>query len=293
MNGKVRILVLSASFAAAALALSPPAARAAGESPRLPDVAANDNTVAGGRLDRGVLHISLVARRGLFYPDGPGTMGLPIEAFGEAGKPLQIPGPFVHVPVGTRVDATLRNDLNHPLTVRGLASPEDRLTSFVRIAPGQTRHVSFVLDRAGAFGYYGADHGGLVDSRLFDDAESSGAIVVEKPHGLRLDHAFVLALYTPIKQKDGSPNFVYALVTINGRSFPATERLTYERGQRVRWAVFNASPMNHPMHLHGFYFRLERPDAYDQVTHAFVPGEAELLSWTADRAGQLDVSLPY
>ncbi len=43
--------------------------------------------------------------------------------------------------------------------------------------------------------------------------------------------------------------------------------------------------MNHPMHLHGFYYRLDRPDSYDQVTHAFIPGEADELSWTADRAG--------
>ena len=87
--------------------------------------------------------------------------------------------------------------------------------------------------------------------------------------------------------KDGTPNFIYLLETINGRSFPATERLTYERGQTVRWAVFNASSsMNHPMHLHGFYYRLDARERVRQVTHAFFPGEAEELSWTADRAGK-------
>src|SRR6185437_14941983 len=30
---------------------------------------------------------------------------------------------------------------------------------------------------------------------------------------------------------------------------------------------------------------LDRPDAYDEVTHAFRPGEADELHWTADRAG--------
>ncbi len=251
----------------------------------LPAVAANDNTVAGGRLERGVLHLSLVARRGLFYPDGPGTIGLPIEAFGEVGKPLQIPGPFVHVPVGTTLDVTVRNDLNHELTVRQLAAPADRPWSNVRIAPHATRHVSFVLDRPGAFGYYGSDKGESVDARILDDAELSGVIVVEKPNAPPLNHVFVLGLYAPVNAKDGSPDPMYNLDTINGRSFPATERLTYERGQHVRWAVFNASAGIHPMHLHGFYFRLDRPDAYDQVTHAFFPGEAGELSWTADRAG--------
>ena len=287
MNGTIRkvFVVLTACAAYAvpirATAGPPPAGSTFG----LPAVAANDNTVAGGKLERGVLRLSLVARRGLFYPDGPGTLGLPIEAFGEVGKPLQIPGPFLHVPVGTRIDATIRNELDHELTVRGLATSAERLTSFVQIRAHATRRISFVVDRAGAYGYYGSDNGEPIDARIFADAELSGAIVVEASKAPSLDHVFVLGLYAPVKMKDGSPNFMYLLETINGRSFPATERLTYERGHHVRWAVFNASSMNHPMHLHGFYYRLDSPDSYDQVTHAFFPGEAEELSWTADRAG--------
>ena len=95
----------------------------------------------------------------------------------------------------------------------------------------------------------------------------------------------MLGLYDAVRLKDGTPNFLYLLETINGRSFPATERLTYQRGKTVRWAVFNASLMSHPMHLHGFYYRLDRRGAYDEVTHAFRPGEAEELTWKADRAG--------
>jgi len=55
----------------------------------------------------------------------------------------------VRVPVGTRVEATIRNELGHELNIRGLAAP-------------------------------------------------------------------------------GQPNFLYLLETINGRSFPATEPLTYD-----------------------------------------------------------------
>ncbi len=278
-------MVVLAACAAYAIPIRTSAGPPAGSTFGLPAVAANDNTLAGGKLERGVLRLSLVARRGLFYPDGPGTLGLPIEAFGEVGKPLQIPGPFLHVPVGTRIDATIRNELDHELTVRGLGPFAERLTSFVRIRANATRRVTFVVDRAGAFGYYGSDNGEPIGARIFGDAELSGAIVVETPGAPKLDHVFVLGLYAPVKMKDGSPNFMYFLETINGRSFPATERLTYERGHHVRWAVFNASPMNHPMHLHGFYYRLDRPDSYDQVTHAFFPGEAEELSWIADRAG--------
>ncbi|MBC5825025.1 MAG: multicopper oxidase domain-containing protein, partial [Candidatus Eremiobacteraeota bacterium] len=251
----------------------------------LADIASNDNTAAGGRLAHGTLHIALIARRGLWYPDGPGTIGLPIEAFGEAGRPLRIPGPLVRVPLGTRVVASVRNELSHDLTVRGLAASADALTTALRVPHGATRHVTFDLDRAGAFGYYGSDKGETVDGRVFDDAELSGAILVEAPHAPRVDHVFVLGLYAPVKRKDGTPNFIYMLETINGHAYPATERLAYERGRTVRWAVFNASAMLHPMHLHGFYFRINRPDAYEEVTHPFYPGEADELSWTADRAG--------
>ena len=144
MNGTIRkAFVVLAACAAYAIPIRTSAGPPAGSKFSLPAVAANDNTLAGGKLERGVLRLSLVARRGLFYPDGPGTMGLPIEAFGEVGKPLQIPGPFLHVSVGTRIDATIRNELDHELTVRGLGSFAERLTSFVRIRANATRRVSF------------------------------------------------------------------------------------------------------------------------------------------------------
>ncbi len=65
--------------------------------------------------------------------------------------------------------------------------------------------------------------------------------MVEKPAAARVDHVFVLGLYDAVKLRDGTPNLLYMLETINGRSFPATARLSYERATPVRWAVFNAS----------------------------------------------------
>ncbi len=251
----------------------------------IPEVAANDNTSPGGTLRHGTLTLALVARRGTWYPDGPGTIGLPVDAFGEVGKPLRIPGPLVRVALGTRVIVSVRNDLPSVLTVHGFAAAGDAASQTMRVPRGATRHASFVLDRAGTFGYYGSEFGEPIESRVFDDALLTGAIVVERPGEPRVDHIFVLSLYDAVKSKDGSPDFLYLLETINGRVFPADERLSYERGQHVRWAVYNGSAMTHPMHLHGFYFRLSESDAYDQVTHAFRPNEGDELSWVADRAG--------
>jgi hypothetical protein len=42
--------------------------------------------------------------------------------------------------------------------------------------------------------------------------------------------------------------------SINGLSWPFTERLIYKEGEEVNWKVINASNQQHPMHLHGFYY---------------------------------------
>ena len=46
-------------------------------------------------------------------------------------------------------------------------------------------------------------------------------------------------------------------MAINGLSWPHTERLTYTQGDSVHWRVVNFTEIDHPMHLHGFYFRLD------------------------------------
>ena len=45
-------------------------------------------------------------------------------------------------------------------------------------------------------------------------------------------------------------------MTINGLSWPHTERLQYTQGDSIRWRVINFTELDHPMHLHGFYFRV-------------------------------------
>src|SRR5216683_2559584 len=40
-------------------------------------------------------------------------------------------------------------------------------------------------------------------------------------------------------------------------SWSHTERLSYAQGDSVHWRVVNFTELDHPMHLHGFYFRTE------------------------------------
>jgi len=84
---------------------------------------------------------------------------------------------------------------------------------------------------------------------------------------------------------------------INGLSWPATERFTYELGQRVRWRVINLSSQPHPLHLHGFYFEVNslgdglRDSLFDDahrrlvVTQLLPTGGTMTMTWTPERAG--------
>jgi FtsP/CotA-like multicopper oxidase with cupredoxin domain len=227
---------------------APTSIAAAGTFGRLDDIAFDDSMHSSGTRTGRTLRIALVARWGMWHPDGPGTMGLPIEAFGEAGRPLRIPGPLMHVPPGTRVVVSVRNELAHDLTVRGLAAGPYATEAALTIPAGATRKTAFTLDRPGTSLYYGSDTGESVGARFASDAELSGAIVVDRPHVPPIDRVFVLGIYAPVIEPKIGPNFLYALETINGRSYPATEHLSYERGRRVRWGIVNASSMTHPMH---------------------------------------------
>ena len=84
---------------------------------------------------------------------------------------------------------------------------------------------------------------------------------------------------------------------VNGLSWPATERLTYNLGERIHWRVVNLSSQFHPMHLHGFYFQVESLGdgvrdtaiAAEQrqrvVTQLMPPGGTMAMTWQAERVG--------
>jgi len=84
-------------------------------------ISANDNRIPAGTIVRGVLHLSIDARWGEWHPDGGARPGVPMQAFGETGKPLQIPGPLIRVPVGTEEDLRIQHLVPATeRTVRGL-----------------------------------------------------------------------------------------------------------------------------------------------------------------------------
>jgi FtsP/CotA-like multicopper oxidase with cupredoxin domain len=294
----VFIRILAIVLATVASSVSGACSAASGTASSLPAIVANENRVAAGEASGKIVRISLVARMGLWYPDGPGTLGIPIAAFGEAGKPLEIPGPLVRVPAGTTVELRLRNALSdRTLRIHGLLVDSNGDHPVV-VRRGETRTIRFRRDAPGTYGYSTADERDSFRSQFDADAALVGAIVVDDPQRPRPDdRVFVIGAWDNVWRPDGSVNFGGELLTINGRAWPATERLTYVRGQTVAWRVYNASIESHPMHLHGFPFTLDavgdglratsfaHGPTYREVTHRIAAGQTFDAHWVADRSG--------
>ena len=265
----------------------------------------NDNRTPAGSLRNGVLTVRLEAREADWRPDGDEDPGLTIRAFAEAGKRASVPGPLIRVPEGTEIRASVSNTLSRgTLVVRGLstrgapASAGDTL----QIAAGATREVRFAAGVPGTYYYSGQTVGaGAPDSSGAMDAELHGAFVVDARGASRVanDRVLVIGLWRPKFAQGALINRSDLLrFTINGKSWPNTERLSYAVGDTVRFRVINASIAVHPMHLHGFYFDVgSRGDGSTDstfggststprvVTERAAVGRTFTMTWVPERAG--------
>ncbi len=249
MKWKAVLLALSA-MPLAAQSLSP--------------ITANDNRTPGGNLSRGVLTLQLEMRKGVWHPEKDDGEAIPVYAFGETGKPLQVPGPAIRVPQGTTVDVTLHSSLAVPAVLHGLHQRPGDDTNVVTVAPGATQHVRFVAGIPGTYLYFARTPDGKRGNNRVADSLLGGALVVDPPGFSGRDRIFVLERW------DGPRR-----TAMNGKSWPYTERLNYTVGEKVHWRLVNASDLSHPMHLHGFSFEL---DAEGDGEHykAFAPGDQPL-----------------
>ena len=266
-------------------------------SPAPDSVGANDNRHSVGTLKNGVLTVALEARNGVWHPEGDGGRGLEVAAFAEVGKSLSTPGPLIRVPVGTEVRATVRNRLDKPLIVFGLGKTRGLSDSTI-VPPDGTAELRFAATTAGTFYYLAKRGNDALGLRLPEDLQLHGVIVVDPPNAPKIanERVFVISWWGTIdpKSKTGLDRLTMA---INGLSWPHTERLGYTQGDSVRWRVANFTELDHPMHLHGFYFRVNsrgdgvRDTVYsaDQrrmaVTEVLPPFQTMSLAWRADRPG--------
>jgi FtsP/CotA-like multicopper oxidase with cupredoxin domain len=213
---------------------------------QLPLVIANDNRITGGELRNGVLALNLEITKGSWHPEAENGEAIPVYAFSEKGKPLQAPAPAIRVPQGSTVDITLHSSLTVPATLHGLHQRPGKDTDVITIAPGATQHIRFVAGVPGTYLYWARTPDGRGGNGRALDALLGGALVIDPPGPPSRDRIFVLERWKGPTR-----------TAINGKSWPYTERLNYEVGEKVHWRVVNASDLSHPMHLHGFHFALD------------------------------------
>ena len=140
-------------------------------------VQSNDNRRQAGTLAFGTLWLHLRAAQGTWHPEGPDGPPLSIEALGEVSAPLTVPAPLIRVVEGTRIAASIRNDLDAPLTMHGLCAREGNANECppVIVAPHQTVDVHFAAPRAVPT-TTGSTIGAPVPFR-----ELAGAFIVDRP----------------------------------------------------------------------------------------------------------------
>ncbi len=260
----------------------------------------NDNRIAAGVRTGNAWKLALEARLSDWRPHGDGGAGVTVPAFAVVGGAPRIPGPLLRVTQGSTVTVSVRNTLPtdtlrvYGLYDRPLASAADSVP--LVLARGDQRTVTFRLDAAGTYYYWGTTTRRALAFRTGLDAQLTGAVVVDPPGKAIADRIFVIGMWTDTVARSFLPRR-RVLGVVNGRSWPNTEPLAATVGDSVRWRVINASGDLHPMQLHGFYFRLtSRGDGTTdtlftaersplEVTEAAAMGATFAMTWVPERAG--------
>jgi len=262
----------------------------------------NANTKPAGSLTNGVLTLSLEARRTVWYPNGDSLPGREVLALGEASGPAVVPSPLVRVPAGTTVELTIRNTLDRDTIVFHIppaASCRSSVTAddSVVIAPGARGALRFAATVPGNY-FYRARTNDRLARGLQIGGLMAGAIVVDSVGSPPPRDRVMVLLASTDSVINGVPAGDNTIFSINGRSWPGTERLTATVGDTLHWRVINANNDFHPMHLHGFYYRVDTftgpadPPGLQPilpsgmvVTQRLTPFSAMSMTWVPERAG--------
>ncbi|HYO47365.1 MAG TPA: multicopper oxidase domain-containing protein [Gemmatimonadota bacterium] len=269
----------------------------------LPRIRWNDNDRPAGTRAEGVLTLQLEIVRGEWRFLGDDRPGVEVLAFREIGRDPENPGPLIRVPLGTEIRALVSNPLDVPLVIHGLSTRRVADMDSLVVPAGEEREARFVADVEGTYFYWGTTTASRLafdvpDSRLFEDSQLNGALIVDPPGNPPVrDKVMILSIWFERPPEGQELDWQTETMTINGRPWPLTERLTYDLGDSIHWRMINLTDRVHPMHLHGFFFEV---DAVGDIQRAepLWPGERSLnathlvgigqtadISWYADRPG--------
>jgi len=225
--------------------------------------------------------------------------GLKAKVWGYNG---QLPGPAIEVVEGDKVRIYVTNKLSEPTSVHwhGVLLPNgmDGVSGLNQapIEPGDTYKYEFTLRQHGTHMYH--SH---FDEMTQIGVGTTGLFIIHPkvPKEPKVDRDFALMLgewkiEPGTSRPDPMEMVEFNLLTFNGKAFPATEPLVAKLGERVRIRVANLSAMSHhPIHLHGYQFKITETDggqvpasAQQPETTVLTPvGSTRSVEFIANEAG--------
>jgi FtsP/CotA-like multicopper oxidase with cupredoxin domain len=225
--------------------------------------------------------------------------GLVADCWGFNG---QVHGPTIEAVEGDRVRIYVTNRLPAPTSVHwhGLLLPNgmDGVAGLNQkmIKPGETFKYEFTLKQFGTHMYH-SHHDEMTQMAL----GMLGLFIIHprKPKTPRPDRDFAYMLsewkITPgTSRPDPNEMNDFNIFTFNAKAFPGTAPLVAKLGDRVRVRLANANAMSHhPIHLHGYQFKITETDggqipesAQWPETSVLTPiGTARAFEFIADAPG--------
>jgi FtsP/CotA-like multicopper oxidase with cupredoxin domain len=167
----------------------------------------------------------------------------------------------------------------------------------VQLAAGETHEFHFRATTPGISYYAGRTTSRPVLHRHTDDSQLNGAIVIDPPGATPSDRIFVISNWYTVDPKTVSGLGPNSMITFNGLGWPHTPRIDLVQGDTVHWRFVNVSALDHPIHLHGAYFRVDAKgdgqvdsiyapeDGRLAVTELVLAGRTMDMTWSPLRSG--------
>lgn len=173
-----------------------------------------------------------------------------------------VPGPTIEATEGDRIRVILINELPEPTSIHwhGLEVPnsQDGAGGVTEppTPPGGTHEYEFTLYQHGTFMY----HTGF--NVMKQDALGLGGMVVVHPKRFETspDKEFAIMLqewtFAPGNPNPNISSMDFNWFTFNGKAAPSIDSLRINQGERVRIRFGNLSMQSHPIHIHGYSWRV-------------------------------------
>ena len=176
------------------------------------------------------------------------------------------PGPTIEATEGDRIRVIFKNELPEPTSIHwhGVELPfaQDGAAGYYDfnadrpVLPGGTHVYEFTLYQSGTLMY----HTGF-NMMKQEGMGQAGLLVVhpkEYPHKIDKDFAILLQQWdlVPDNVNPILTSMEVKFATFNGKTAPDIEMMTVKQGERVRIRIGNLSLMAHPIHLHGYIFKI-------------------------------------